>query len=326
LGVSFLHKTPALAAGVALLLMIMLWARPALASDPLPGDATTPPANINIVLYYNIFSKAGVLEPPHGDGYTHDTHVSLDIQALRYIRTFNAGGMLSGVQIVQPYVSFIGNQQLGIPHYGPGHFNLTASGGFLQPSLGAFIFPVARPASGTYFVVGFWFAPPIGHYDKTANISVTQNLWIGELEAGGHQTLLGNPAAQNLSVELWGEGYFYGSNGNATLAGIGGTAPARLSQQPSGEIRVYLPYEFFPLTRAAVIPGFYQSFGGKQVYTLADGTKLDAGTRTQETQLRFMVSSYLSQHWQILLNAQYDLAAHGGPLNRDLELRVGAIF
>jgi hypothetical protein len=303
---------------------------PARASDPLPGDAAAPPPNTNIFLYYNIFTNAGVLEPAHGDGYAKDTHVSLNIQALRYIRTFTVAGMLCGVQVVQPYAIFLGDQNRGLasapPSGAPGRIPLSHSNGFLQPSFGAFIFPVARPATGTYLVTGFWFSPPIGQYNRNANLTITENLWNGELEAGARTLLFGTPDSRYLGVELWGEGYIYGSNDDATLAGIGATGPARLSQQPTAEIRLYLPYQFYPPTRAEFIPGLYQSFGGKQYYTLPNGSRIDAGTRTQETQLRFMLSSFLSPHWQILLNGQFDVVAHGGPLQRELELRVAAAF
>jgi hypothetical protein len=282
------------------------------------------------VLYYNIFSNSGVVEPPHGDGYDKDTRVAINIQALRYIRTFTLGGMLGGVQAVQPYAIFLGNQERGLPQAppdgAPGRFPLSHSDGFLQPSFGAFVFPVNRPETGTYLVTGFWFSPPIGQYNTNANLTVTQNLWSGELEIGARTLLLGTPATQSLAIELWGEGYVYGSNGGATMAGIGVPGPARLSQQPTGEIRVYFPYQFFPATRASFIPGLYQSFGGKQYYTLADGSRVDAGVRTQQTQLRVMLSSFLSPHWQVLLNGQWDVITHGGPLNRELELRVAATF
>jgi hypothetical protein len=310
---------------LAAVLAVLLGAPAALASDPLPGDATAPPPDVNIFLYYNIFSDAGTLEPTHGDGYGKDTHISLNIQALRYIRTFNVDGMLAGVQAVQAYDIFLGGQELGLP-FGPGRVSLSHSGGFLQPSLGAFIFPISRPATGTDLVFGFWFAPPTGHYDKYASLNLTQNLWTGEIEAGGRTTLLGNAAGRNLAIELWGEGYFYAGNSDAALVTPFGPALGRLGEQPSGEIRLYLPYQFYAPTRAAFIPGFYQSFGGKQVYTLGNGAKLDSGSRTNESQLRFMLSSFVSPHWQVLLNGQYDLVAHGGPLNREVELRVGAAF
>ncbi|WP_297491796.1 transporter [Acidocella sp.] len=302
----------------------------ALTSDPLPGEAVPPPANINILFYYNLFTNAGVLEPVRGDGYARDTHISLDLQGLRYIRTFNAGGMLGGVQAILPYIGAVGHQVLGVPHlpptYGPGRINLSHSAGFIQPAFSAFIFPISRPASDTYLVTAFWVCPPIGSYDKNANISFTQNLWTGEIEVGAHQLLLGNKTGRNLAVEAWGEGLFYGSNGDSALVGAGAPIPARLSEQPSGQVRLYLPYQFFPASLATFSPGFYQSFGGKETYSLANGAKYDAGTRTEETQLRFILSTYLSPHWQIMLNGEYDLVTHGGPLNRNVELRVATIF
>ena len=328
MGVSFWRGRACKMLAAAMLALLPL--RPALASDPLPGDATAPPPNVNIFLYYNIFSNSGELEPPHGDGYPHDTRVAVDVQALRYIRTFMLGGMLSGVQMVQPYAIFLGSQNEGLPQTppngAPGRVSLTHSNGFLQPSFGAFVFPVAHPETGTYLVTGFWFSPPLGQYNQNAGLTITQNLWNGELEVGGRTVLIGRPDTQCLAAELWGEGYVYGSNGNATLAGIGQPGNATLGQQPSAELRFYLPYQFYPPTRAMFIPGLYQSFGGKQFYKLPNGARIDAGTRTQQTQLRFMLSSFLSRHWQVLLNGQFDVAAHGGPLNRAVELRVAAAF
>ncbi len=102
--------------------------------------------------------------------------------------------------------------------------------------------------------------------------------------------------------------------------------PARFSMQPTEELRVYLPYQFFPKTLGTISPGFYQSFGGKGIYTLADGTKVNSGTRTDETQLRLILSTYLSRHWQVAINGEYDIMAHGGPLYRTIDLRIGAVF
>jgi len=325
-------------------------ARMALASDPLPGDLVAPPPNVNIVLYYNEFSDAGALQPVHGHGYAKDTHISADVQALRYIRTFNIDGMLSGVQVVEPYVSFIGHQTVGVAStpFGPGRASLEHGGGFAQPWFGTFIFPVANPGTGTYLVTGVWLYPPIGSYDKDASLNYSKNLWEGEIEIGARKVLLGDPAGQNLSAELWGEGYFFGSNGSAAYPSPAVSAnnipaiyqefgvhnpivaasaiPAKLSEEPEGEIHVYFPYQFFAPTRAQIVPGFYQSFGGKQVYTLANGSKLDSSVRSEESQLRLVLSTYLSPHWQVQLNGEYDIAAHGNSMNRNVELRVAAVF
>jgi hypothetical protein len=338
-------------------------------SDPLPGEAIAPPPNTNIVMFYNVFSDAGSYAGVNGDTYDQHTHISTNSIALRYIHTFNTGGLLTGVQMVVPYVSFIGGQETGIsdipapagvpssvPSYGPGRANLSHNSGFGEPMLGAFVFPYNNPATGTYLVVGPWIDIPIGSYEKTEDLNATSNLWTYEIEAGFRTVLLGTPEKRNLAVEAWGEGYLYGSNGDSALTSPevyadnipsayqtlnamthgavpdanplsqGSSTPARLSEQPSAELRVYLPYQFYPRTLAMVAPGIFQSFGGKQYYTLENGTKEDAGTRTQETQLRLIVSSFVSPHWQLMLTGNYDLIAHGAPLNREVELRLSTFF
>ncbi|GAN82167.1 transporter [Acidocella aminolytica] len=347
-----------------------LWlsAMAAHASDPWPDEAIQPPPNTNIVLYYNAFTMAGSYGTTKGVVENHNTRVNVDLQALRYIHTFNVQGVLAGVQLYVPYVSFIGNQRLGIdnipapqgmppgaPAYGPGRETLSAASGFGQPSFGAFVFPFFNQSTSTGLVLGAWISPPVSSYDKNAALNYSQNLWTGELEAGFRTTLLGQPGGRNLALSVWGETYFYGSNGDAGLVSPAISAndipsdygfyhqlnpavpannplrpqsvkPATFSMQPTEELRVYLPYQFYPKSRAFISPGFYQSFGGKGIYTLPDGTKLDSGTRTDETQLRLIVSTFLTPHWQLALNGEYDVMAHGGPLYRTIELRIGAAF
>ena len=72
----------------------------------------------------------------------------------------------------------------------------------------------------------------------------------------------------------------------------------------------------FSTAQAAIAPGFYQSFSGNGVYMLSNGTKIDPGVRTDETQLRLILSSDLARRWQAALNGKYDVRAHGGPLYR----------
>lgn len=353
-------------AGVAL--GLCLAAPCARASDPWPGEAEQPPPDLNIVLYYNAFSNTGSYGPAHGDVNDKNTRISVDVQALRYIHTFDIQNVLAGVQVYVPYVNFIGNQQLGVsniaapaglpagtPSYGAGHAALRGGNGFGQPSFGAFLFPYANMRNDTGLVLGAWVSPPISSYNSNASLNYSQNLWTGELEAGFHTTLLGQPQGHNLGIEVWGEAYFYGSNGGADLVSPAvyansippiyqvyhelnpalpasnplqpqSAVPASFSMQPTEELRVYLPYQFLPETKATFTPGFYQSFGGKGVYTLADGTKIDSGTRTDETQLRLILSTYLTPHWQIAVNGEYDVMAHGGPLYRTIQLRIGATF
>ncbi|MDD2705491.1 MAG: transporter [Acidocella sp.] len=338
-------------------------------SDPYPGEGIAPPANLNIVLVYQRFTDAGSYAQPDGSVYSHNTRISTDAMVVRYIRTFNVGSMVGGVQAVGSYINYLGNQELGTgniaapaglprgtPSYGPGHAALSANNGFAEPLIGAFLFPYADRQTGTYWVVAPWIGVPLGSYSSESTLNATSNLWTFEMETGFRTTLLGSPTGRNLALELWGEGYVFGTNGDAgstspavyannipsvydTLNTIthglvpdsnplrqASTVSAHLHEQPSAELRVYLPYEFFPPTHAVVSPGLFQSFGGKQTYTLSDGRKVDAGTRTQTTQLRLVVSTFISPHVEVMLAGSYDLVAHGAPLNRGVMLRIGTFF
>lgn len=332
--------------------LLCLAAPRARASDPWPGEAVPPPPDLNIILYYNAFAAAGSYGQPDGTVTGQHTRVSVDVQALRYIHTFNVQGALAGVQLYVPYVSFLGNQQADIsaPAGAPQPAALNHAGGFGQPSFGAFLFPYHNQRTGTGLVLESWVSPPIGGHNGDASLNNSQNLWTGELEAGFHATLAGQPEGRNLALEVWGETYFHGGNGDAGLVAQAvnantlppgrsvnpepagspavrqDTLPAQFSMQPTEELRVYLPYQFSSGTRTTIAPGFYQSFGGKGIYTLPDGTKLDSGTRTDETQLRLILSTYLSSRWQVAINSEYDVIAHGGPLYRTIELRIGRTF
>ncbi len=343
----------------------------AFASDPLPSDGVAPPVNVNIALYYNEFSDAGALGAVHGSTYSHDTHISTDISVARYIRTFDVAGFLSGVQVYEPYVGFIGGQQVGVrniagpdvpalggqlPAYGAGRANLSHSSGFGQPNLGVFSYLIDNPATGTYGVVAPWISLPVSGFNKNASLNAGQNVFTYELELGFRTILFGTPTTQNLAVELWSETYGFGSNNSSALvepevtannipaiyglyhALSGGAIPdsnplqaasvtgARFHEQPSQEIRVYLPYEFLPATQGFVAPGFYQSFGGKQTYTLQNGAKVDSGNRTNETQIRLLAASFVSPTIQVMLIGEYDVQAHGQPLNRNVEFRIAKFF
>jgi hypothetical protein len=345
--------------GTLLPLATCLGAHSALASDPLPGDGIAPPVNVNIGLFYNEFSDAGAVGAVHGSTYSQDTHISTDIAVARYIRTFQVHGITMGGQIYEPYVGFLGTQQAGqanipsplpapFPSFGPGRANLSAESGFGQPNLGVFAFLLNKPASGTYFVVSPWIAPPISSFNQNAYLNAGQDAWVYEMELGFRTTLLGTPTTKNLAIELWSESYAFGDNNNSayvtptvfannipaiyTELGVhnplptASPQPARFEEQPSQEFRVYLPYEFLPSTGGFIAPGFFQSFGGKQTYTLRNGEKVDSGNRTNETQLRLVASTFVSPTTQIVLAGYYDVAAHGEPLNRTFLLRIAKFF
>lgn len=329
------------------------------ASDPLPGDLVTPPVNINIGLGYNYFTDTGQFGQVHGGSIKNNTHLSDDIVVARYIRTFMVDGFNAGVQAYVPYVAFIGNQQIGVPNipgpipgfpaFGPGRASLSSNDGFGQPNFSAFFYPIDNPATGTYAVISPWISPPVSSFDKNKSLNPgTQNVWTYELEDGVRTRLFGTATTPNLSIEVWDTLYVYGNNGNSALVqpsvsadnisplyqsfGItnplqpASSTPATFREQPTNEIRVYLPYEFAPAMRAFIAPGFYQSFGGKATYKINGFGVVDSGTRTNGTQLRLVASTFLSPRLAVMLAGYFDVAAHGGPLNRYVVLRLATFF
>jgi hypothetical protein len=341
-------------------------ARPAFASDPLPGDDIPPPINVNIGLFYNQFNDAGSSAGVTGGAYSQNTHVSTDILVARYIRTFSLAGTEAGVQGFIPYVNFIGRQEAGIsdisapaaglPDYGPGRANLSSSSGFGQPNISFFDFIINKPDTGLSLVLAPWLQLPIGDFNKNVDLTPAQDSWVYEMEAGLHLPLIGTPSVPNLALELWGEAYAFSGNNNSAYVtpevsannipaiytlvhnfinplvpdsnplAASSSTPASFHEQPSEEIHAYLSYEVAPSMGAFISPGFYQSFGGKQTYTLRNGEKVDSGNRTDETQLRLSVQTFVTPTTQITLMGQYDVAAQGGPLYRTIELRIVHFF
>lgn len=337
--------------------LALLAGRPAWASDPLPGDAVVPPPNVNILLYYNEFTDAGTLGAVHGSSYNNNTHISTDVSVLRYVRTFLVNGVNVGIQAYVPYVGFLGEQRVGVadigalapggPDVGAGRANLSNNSGFGQPNFGGFVFPIADGLVGTNLALGFWIAPPVGDFNAGDNLNPGQDVWVYEAEVGFRQTLFGTISTNNLALDLWGEAYGFGTNdksadvapsvsaNNLGVYGLLGVrnpltvstaTPATFHEQPSFEFRAYLPYVINPKTNFFVSPGLYQSFGGKQTYSFANGAKADSGNRTEETQLRFVASSFVTPSLAIMGIGIYDVTNHGGPLNRGAELRIAKFF
>ena len=331
----------------------------ALASDPLPGDSVAPPVNSNLIMLYDEYQNdnrfGGQPGNPHGPDATHDTKFQANITVLRYVHTFDVDGYYPGVQVYLPYVAYLGGQSVGIndlgsaapgllPSLGRGHINLSKTNGFAQPNFGAYMFPIANRQTGTYLLIGPWIAPPVSAFNKNNNLNANQNVWTFETEFAFRKVLFGTVSTQNLTLVLWEENYWYLSNPHSADASdvvyadnippiyqfLGARNPVKVTpmlngtfrEQPTTEFRVYLPYQIIPATRFYIAPGLYQSFGGKQTYKINGVGIVDSGNRTEETQLRLVASSFVSPTLQILLAGDYDVAAHGGPYARSLELRI----
>jgi hypothetical protein len=290
----------------------------ALASDPLPGDAIGLPPDVNIGLVYNQYEDTGTFSPAHGGNVPH-SRLSNDVTVLRYVRTFGIDGYTFGVQAVLPYVAFLGTTKVG-------GGSVATNSGFAQPLLGAFAFPVNDDADGRSVAVGGWIFPAVSSFNKNYPINASNDLTTFEVEGGFHQILAGDPKGSNLSLEAWGEGYFYSNNTNDLAGGAGGP-PATYREQSTEEVRVYLPYVVNPKVGLFVAPGLFQSFGGKQTLAIHNTPFIvDTGNRTEITELRFAAGMFLSPTLQVMGIGEYDVAGHGGFLTRSIQIRIAKFF
>ncbi len=305
-------------------------AMPARASDPEPNDTVALPPNINLLLYYNIFNGTGTVTTASGEDLNH-TRIATNINVLRLIHTVDIAGYTVGAEVELPYAAFLGGQKIG--GVGAAH-----QSGFGQPDLNLFFWPVNNPKTGTYVVLSGWFAPPISSFSKIHDLSIptltpANNLMNETIEVGAATTIFGEQSKPNLSVQGWYDGYFYQDNPNyastylPTPVGPIGPVDATLREQPTQEFRFYLTYNFAPRIAGFGSIGFLQSFGGKQTLRLAGvPDAVDTGSRTNESQFRFFLSSFISPTIQTSLLFYYDIAAHGGPEQRFVGLRLAKFF
>ncbi len=293
----------------------------ALASDPLPGDAIGLPPDVNIGLYYNQFEATGTFHTANGTNVPH-SKLDNDVNVFRYVRTFDLGGTTVGAQVVFPIVAFLSGTKVGGAH-------LSTNSGFAQPLLGVFAFPINDDADGRSVATGAWIFPPVSSFNKNDIVNASPDATTFELEAGFHQILAGDPKGSNLALEAWDEAYFYSNN---TSSAYGGVLPATYREQPTDEVRVYLPYVVNPATGLTLSPGFFQSFGGKQTYKLSRPIPpgfpnvVDSGNRTEISEIRFSASMFLSPTLQVMAVGEYDVAGHGGFLTRSIQLRIAKFF
>lgn len=278
------------------------------------------------------------------------------------IDNYNAGVQVYAPYVSFLGSQHVGINDLGtpapgiLPSLGPGSANLTATSGFAQPDISFYIFPIADPKTQTYLLIEPWISPPISSFNKNNTLNEnSQNVWTFNTEFGFRTILFGTPETRNLAIEVWQETYLYGTNSNSAFASpaisannipsaytdlhaiipevpdsnpvrAASVTPAEFREQPTNEFRVYLPYQFIPETHAFIAPGFYQSFGGKQTYRLNTGAIVDSGSRTNETQLRLVLGSFVTPSIQLTVVGDYDIIAHGSPYDRALEFRLIKFF
>ncbi|WP_298225612.1 hypothetical protein [Acidocella sp.] len=162
---------------------------------------------------------------------SQNTRINVHTQAPCYIHTVNVESVLAGVQIYEPYISFIGSSQIGVRRsipapaalsteasaYRAGHAALSADRDLGQPNFGAVAFPYWSPRTDTAFVRATWLSAPISGCNVGISINYAENQWMGALTAGFRTTLAGAQDGRNIAMSAWGKAYAYGDDDNAYL-------------------------------------------------------------------------------------------------------------
>lgn len=296
----------------------------AYAGAPLVPDIIAPPPNINIGILYNQFSTAGSFYTSNGTK-VGDTHIATDVPILRYVHTFSPiDGVDVGMQVIAPYVSFLGTQ-----HIGPSP--LSTNSGFAEPLLSAFAFPINDPAHDQYLNFTYFLSPPVGGYSATSQLNASTNNWVNNIEMGYSHILFGAPKAKRMDLIIWADAYFYGNNNNINNTTIGVPSffgKGRLRTETAEQLIVYLPYYFSPATAGYVGLGFEQTFGGKETlrFNNVPGLIADTGNRNNITTLTLNAGTFVAP--TIFVNAQLatDVRVRGGTKSTTLLFNIGKIF
>ena len=291
----------------------------AYAGAPLVPDLIAPPPNLNIAIVYNNFATANSYYSA-GGAKVGDTHISTDAPVFRYVHSFSPiDGIISGIQLIQPYVAFLGNQ-----HIGPG--SLSTNNGFAEPDFSFFLFPVNDPAHDQYLNFTYFLSPPVGGFNSNRNLNASTKDWVNNLEFGYSHILAGKAKGKRLDFMLWSDTYFYTNNnsfGNAP-----GVGKETEHTQPAEQIIAYLPYYFAPATAGYVGLGFEQTFGGKQTVTFQNVPNLlvDTGGRNDVTSISINAGTFLAP--TVFVNAQLarDVRVRGGTKSTTLVFNIGKIF
>lgn len=309
----------------AILLGFILSIATANAAGPLPYDGQTPPANVNVAFVYNQFASASSYFTTDGTKI-NNTRIRTDVPILRLVHTFKPipGVGLLGVQVIAPYVMYLGSQEKG-------GTALSHGNGFAEPQLSVFLKMFTDPRIDQTLTLAYFLSPPVGTHEPGHVLNPGSNAWVNNIEIGYTHLLFGHPGHRRLDIQLWADGYFYGDNNDYLIQTRAGALPARLRTQPAGQIIVYLPYIVDPATAGYVGLSFEQTFGGKQTLTsdarLLQGRVFDTGTRNNFTRLGLIAGSFIAPTVFMQGEIATDLRARGGVAdNVFAEIQIGTFF
>lgn len=259
------------------------------------GDITRLPAGTHLaVAYYQHFSGDKLYA--QGREVSSNATLRANIGVLRGVRYVELGGLVHGLQFLQPF----GNVSTG--------GDLTAArstNGLGDLILADTIHLMNDPHGQRAWVFTPFLWLPTGHYDRQNAINVFgEHRWKLALQTG-YLTPLGSP---NVLLDVLGDVTLYGRNDDF------GPTGDTLKQRPTGELQAHLRFMLSPTTH--VSPMVSYTWGGA---TRVNG--IDQDDRQRRTKALLTVGHFLTPTWQVLGSFGQDLSVRTG-VKEDLRLNL----
>ncbi|AIO73013.1 transporter [Burkholderia multivorans] len=276
----------------------LMAAAPAHAIDVDAGDYTALPPGTNVgLLYYQHAERDKIYA--RGNRVA-DGNLDSDVGILRYVHFMSIGGFTVDPQILLPFGSLRGTDNLSA---------LGSGSGVADPILAASVWLVNDPQKKRYFGITPFIYIPVGSYDKNKALNLGENRWKFALQAGYI-----TPLTDKITLDLIGDVTVFGNNNKF------GPGEGTLKQDALVQTQAWLRYNITPTFD--VRAGFSYAFGGK---TKVNGVAQDDNTNTSKFSFGF--AWFPAPTLQVLGTYGRDISVRNGPMESNrFNLRVLKLF
>ena len=257
------------------------------AIDYHPFDWVPMQPGTNVVMTYFEFARFDSYNSTIAGTAKYDTSLGSEIGIARYLHYGNNWD----VNVLVPFGALNNGKINGQP--------LGSASGVGDPIVTAGFWFINNPKKKRWLSAASYLTLPIGSYDKHKPLNLGGNRWQHDLQADLTQGFL-----KQFTIDLSGDWIYYWDNNEA------GRGRQKLSQAATFGSWAWLSYDTSALVRSklpsAISVGYEGTFGGVQ--------KLDGvsnGAKTNEHQIRFSYSQFITPTWQFLVSVNHDVAVSG---------------
>jgi len=242
---------------------------------------------------------------------TNDTSLDSNIGVVRYLHYNAIFGHTYVLDLILPFGTLsngkIGGEQLG------------STSGVADPLASVGFWFINQPEQQRYLSAAVFVSLPIGAYDNRRGLNLGGNRWQTDLQVDFTQGFL-----DKFTIDVSGDWISYGNNNEA------GTGSQSLSQNATCGAYVWLSYDMTSTLRRAMPTAIQASLSIGYAGTFGGVQKLEGvptGAKTDEQQIRFSYSQFITPAWQGVLSISHDVTVSGQfKQNFGLLLRVAKLF